>query len=159
MTKRKTTPHLPTGRPTGYRPEYAELVSKLAAFGATDRQMADVLQVTEQTFNNWKQAHPEFFESLKIAKDKLDSDVNQSLYRRAMGYSHKAVKIFYDKDLGKCVEHEYVEHYPPDSTALIFWLKNRQPHQWRDKQEISGPDGGDIPIELKISFVKSNGGN
>ncbi len=52
-----------------------------------------------------------------------------------MGYSHEAVKIFCDKD-GNITEAPYTERYPPDTAACIFWLKNRQPDKWKDKQDL-----------------------
>lgn len=131
----------PRGHPTHYRPEYASQAAKLCArLGATDADLAHFFDVTEQTINNWKTAHPDFFESLKGAKDSLDAQVEQSLFRRAMGWEHDAVKIITVADgnnNGSHVEQvPYVEHYPGETTAQIFWLKNRQPQRWRDKQEL-----------------------
>jgi hypothetical protein len=57
--------------------------------------------------------------------------VERSLYQRAVGYHHDAVKIFCKKD-GEIIEAPYVEHVPPDVTAQIFWLKNRDPAHCRD---------------------------
>ena len=56
-------------------------------------------------------------------------------YQRANGYSHPAVKAFLNRD-GNIVEHHYTEHYPPDPTSMIYWLKNRRPDRWRDVQSI-----------------------
>lgn len=107
--------------------------------GATDKELGDFFDVTEQTVNNWKTAHPEFFESIKSGKLKADAIVAHSLYHRAIGYKHDAVKIISVADgnnQGSHVEQvPYVERYPPDTTAAIFWLKNRRPAEWRDRQE------------------------
>jgi len=128
------------GRPTDYREDYPEKAYKLCLLGATDKQLADFFEVSEQTINAWKKAHPAFFESLKRGKDEADANVANSLYRRALGYSHDAVKIVANANTKE--EHivPYTEHYPPDTTACIFWLKNRQKSNWRDKteQEHSG---------------------
>jgi hypothetical protein len=53
----------------------------------------------------------------------------------------------------------YTEHCPPDTTACIFWLKNRRPDLWREKvlTEVSGPDGGPIPTQINVNFVKAGG--
>jgi hypothetical protein len=59
----------------------------------------------------------------------------KSLYHRACGYSHKAVKIF--QHGGQTIEHEYIERYPPDTAAAIIWLKNRRPQEWRDRMEVA----------------------
>ncbi len=125
----------PRGQPTKYKPEFCEQAAKLCKLGATDRELADFFGVRESTLNNWKVAHPEFMEALKRGKDESDNRVEQSLYRRALGYSHDAVKILMTKD-GDVYREEYVEHYPPDTVACIFWLKNRRPDAWRDKFDV-----------------------
>jgi hypothetical protein len=122
-------------RPSKYRPEFARQAKSLTALGATDRELANFFGVAESTLNLWKLNHRRFSESLKLGKDVADKRVEQSLYHRAMGYSHEAVKILMTKD-GDVYREEYVEHYPPDTTAAIFWLKNRKPAEWRDKQDI-----------------------
>ena len=128
------------GRPTLYREEYADKAFKLCLMGATDAKLAEFFEVNEDTINEWKKRHPEFSESLKRGKDDADAVIAASLYHRAKGYSHKAVKIFADPKSGAEQIVEYVEQYPPDTTAAIFWLKNRQRANWRDKteQEVSG---------------------
>jgi hypothetical protein len=125
---------MPAGRPTSYRPEYAAQAERLCRLGATDRELADFFEVSEQTINAWKEAHPEFLESLKRGKRESDANVADRLYQRAMGYSHEAVKIFMPSGADKPVYATYTEHYAPDTTACIFWLKNRRPDLWRDVQ-------------------------
>lgn len=133
------------GAPTLYRDEYAEQVYKLCLLGATDAELADFFNVTEQTINNWKKEHIEFFESIKKGKEIADSDIAESLYHRAKGYSHKEDKIFNNN--GEPLIVPTIKHYPPDTTAAIFWLKNRKPAVWRDKQEIDHTTGGE-PFNL-----------
>lgn len=123
------------GRPTKYQEQYAEQALKLCRLGATDKELADFFGVEEQTINNWKNAHPEFLESLKEGKTLADAEVADKLFKRATGYEHKAVKITASPD-GREHLTEYVERYPPDTTAAIFWLKNRQRDKWRDKQDV-----------------------
>lgn len=127
------------GRPTLYRPEYAEQVRKLARLGATDMEIADFFGVNVATIYRWANEHEDFCEARKNGKEAADERVERALYHRALGYSHDAVKIMVaDKTV---VREEYVEHYPPDTTAAIFWLKNRRPEAWRDKQEIDHRSG------------------
>lgn len=130
------------GRPSKFKPEFVDQARKLAQLGATDREAAEFFEVTESTLHLWKHTHPEFSEALKVGKETADARVEQSLYRRALGYSHDAVKIAINAE-GKVTEAPYTEHFPPDTTAAIFWLKNRKPAEWRDvkAQEISGPEG------------------
>jgi hypothetical protein len=62
--------------------------------------------------------------------------VERSLYERANGYTYDAVKIFMPAGAKKPVYAPYREHVPPDTTAAIFWLKNRDPAHWRDVQNV-----------------------
>lgn len=136
-------------RPSKFKPEFVEQATKLAQLGATDREVADFFGVEERTLNRWKHDHPEFCQSLKVGKESADQRVEQSLYRRALGYSHDAVKIAVNAQ-GEVTSVPFVEHYPPDTTAAIFWLKNRRPEEWRDvkAQEVSGPNGGAVPLTV-----------
>jgi hypothetical protein len=97
--------------------------------------MASFFEIDVATFNRWKNRHPAFCESLKNGKQMADSNVAAKLYHRALGYDCPATKFATFE--GQITDHEeYIEHHPPDTTAAIFWLKNRQPKKWRDKQEI-----------------------
>lgn len=145
------------GRPSSYRDEYAEQALKLCLLGATDAEMADIFGVSEQTLNAWKAAHPEFLESLKAGKAQADANVASRLYQRAMGYSHEAVKIMVVA--GEIKREMYTEHYPPDTAAGIFWLKNRRKQDWRDKidHEVAGKDGAPIQHNMQVTFVDGPG--
>jgi len=122
------------GAPSKYKEEYAEQAAKLCLLGATDKKLADFFEVSEATINNWKRDYPKFLESIKESKVLSDSEVVKSLYERATGYTHPEIHI--SNYQGTITKTETVKHYPPDSTAMIFWLKNRQPELFRDKQEI-----------------------
>lgn len=127
-------------RPTKYKKEYAQLAYNYCLLGATDVQLAAYFDVEEKTINNWKKSQPQFLQSLKDGKAKADANVALSLYQRATGYSHT------DTDIrvidGEIYMTEIMKHYPPDSTSMIFWLKNRQ-QDWKDKQthEVEMPEG------------------
>lgn len=122
------------GRPTKYNPDFNFQVEKLCKLGATDKEIADFFDVAESTINLWKEQHPEFSESIKAGKIQADANVAQSLYHRAIGYEHEDVDIrVVDKEI---VETPLIKYYPPDPTAAIFWLKNRQSAKWREKQEV-----------------------
>lgn len=136
-----------TGRPTKYRPEYDDLARNYCLLGATDAQLAQFFDVSVRTIETWKTAQPTFLQSLKEGKDLADAQVAMSLYRRATGYSHKAVKIFGNAQ-GESNVVEYVEHYPPDTTACIFWLKNRQRDNWRNRPEAEGTEGESLSITI-----------
>ena len=123
------------GRKSEYREEYAEQALKLCLLGATDKEIAEFFSVSEQTLNSWKKKFPQFLESLKKGKAVADANVASRLYSRAIGYDAKATKFATNE--GRITDKvEYIEHYPPVTTAAIFWLKNRQPAKWRDKKEV-----------------------
>ena len=123
------------GRKSEYRIEYADQALKLCLLGATDKELSEFFSVSEQTLNKWKKDYPEFLESLKKGKNIADANVASRLYNRAIGYNCKATKCATSN--GKITDSkEFIEHYPPDTTAAIFWLKNRQPEKWRDKKEV-----------------------
>lgn len=145
---------MPGGRPSKYRAEFVEWGRKLALLGATDADLARAFEVDEGTLNRWKAAHPAFRESLKGGKDQADAEVAEKLFHRAKGYSHEAVKIMQHE--GRVIEAPYTEHYPPDTTAAIFWLKNRRPDLWRDRvqQEVTGKDGAPLPV---VIYMPDNG--
>ena len=132
-------------RPTRYKAEYAEQALKLCILGLTDKEMGTFFDVSEQTINTWKQKHPEFLESLKDGKLMSDAEVTRKLFERATGYSHADVDIKVIS--GEIVQTELTKHYPPDTTAAIFWLKNRQPDKWREKKE------NDQPVELADALI------
>lgn len=134
------------GRPSKYKPAYAKQARKLCLLGATDDDLADFFGVTDTTIDTWKKKHPEFLASLKEAKKEANAKVVKSLFQRACGYEHEAVHFSaYEGDV---TETPYIKHYPPDTTACIFWLKNRDRENWRDRQqhEHTGADGELIQI-------------
>jgi hypothetical protein len=137
---------MPAGRPTVYKAEYAEQVEKLCLLMATDDEIADFFQVTQRTINRWKHDHPKFCQAITRGKVIADAEVGAALKHRAIGYSHKAVKIFMPAGADEPVYADYVEHYPPDTAAASLWLRNRQPGKWRDRHEHTGADGGPVMV-------------
>jgi len=124
----------PGGRPTKYKPEYAELAFNYCLLGATDEEMANFFEISVATLYNWKNDYPEFLEAIKNGKEKADAEVAKSLYNRAKGYEQEVVKVFQFQ--GQPIIVPVVEKVAPDTGAAMAWLKNRQPSKWRDKQDI-----------------------
>lgn len=139
-------------RPTKYKPEYADQARKLCLLGATDKELADFFEVCEDTINEWKNVHAEFSASVKKGKLQADAEVADRLYNRALGYEHDDVHP--SAYQGEVTLTPIRKIYAPDPTAAIFWLKNRQPKQWRDKQEIE--HGGKVSVEI-VRFGQGKG--
>lgn len=103
--------------------------------GATDDDMANFFGVSKQTLNKWKKDYPEFLDSLKKGKAIADSNVASKLYNRAIGYDFEETHTV--RKNGLVVGEKHIKkHQPADTTAAIFWLKNRQPQLWRDRKEL-----------------------
>ena len=119
-------------------PDGLTLLEAWARDGLTDEQLAHNMGISLATLYNWKRDHVEILDSLKKGKEVVDIEVENALLKRAMGYRYKesTKELVADEESGekvlkttKIVEKEVA----PDTTAQIFWLKNRKPEQWRDK--------------------------
>lgn len=140
----------PVGRPSKYDPAFVGLAHEACMAGATDEELADYLGIATSTLYEWKKAHPEFSEAIKSGKAPADAKVAAALYERALGaewVEEQAIKVKrVEYNNGKRVlETESVEvvevtrRAPPDTTAGIFWLKNRRPRHWSGS---GSPDDG-----------------
>lgn len=129
-------------------------VERLAELGLIDEEIAYAVGYTKRTIDNWKKDE-EFLTLLKRGKEKADSKVIKSLYERATGYSHKDVQMFCYQ--GIIVSKQYDRIYPPDPTSMIFWLKNRQPTKWRDKQDLELSGAVKTVSETTIFSLKPKG--
>lgn len=117
------------------------MIEGWARDGLTDEQIASNIGIGTTTLYRWKEEHREIRESLKRGKAVVDRLVENALLKRALGYKYKETtrELITDKETGhselvvtKIVEKEVV----PDTTAQIFWLKNRKPEEWRDKRDV-----------------------
>jgi hypothetical protein len=141
-TKRTTTrkakkqPQPKMGRPTVYRPEYAEQAAKLRRKGATIAEVSDFFEVSRDTIHKWRLIYDDFSDALKTPSLELDENVERSLYERAVGYTVQREKLF--NHYGKIIRGTYREHIPADINAALRWLSNRQPEKWRDKPQDQG---------------------
>lgn len=115
--------------------------------GLTDEQIAYNIGITAKTLYEWKKQYSEICEALKKGKEVVDRQVENALLKRALGYKYKEIKTEKTEE-GKKVTVT-VKEVVPDTTAQIFWLKNRKPDQWRDKRDIehSGEIGGVVIVD------------
>lgn len=140
-----------TGRTSKFDSLDLAFVEKLAKEGYTNEQLAKALGVGESTWYRWQADDREFREALKGWKDKSDEPMINALRRRGLGAT--CVEIKTSTVAGVETRHETIKEYPPDTAAAIFWLKNRQPDAWRDKQVIKlDLPKGITPVE-KCDFV------
>lgn len=111
--------------------------------GLTEEQIAANMGIGRSTLSAWKNQFPDIVEALKKGKEVFDRQVENALFKSAMGYFVEEERI---DDDGVTTIKKYIQ---PNTTAQIFWLKNRKPAQWRDKveTEISGKDGGAIQVQ------------
>ena len=118
--------------------------ASLARRGCSDKEIAEAFGVSERTVYNWKKAHPEFLQALNECKGKADEAVVESLYAKACGKAKRVTKKkrdVLDSDGRKVTLTEVIEEtLPPDTTAMIYWLKNRQPELWRDRPKQDDTD-------------------
>lgn len=126
-------------------PEGLTLLEGWARDGLTDEQIAGNIGINTSTLYDWKNKFPKISEALKKGKEVVDIEVENSLLKKAMGYTVDLVKTFkvrrveYNESGKKILEQEELVqgidqmHVPADTTAQIFWLKNRRPDKWRDK--------------------------
>lgn len=137
------------GRPTAYDPKFARQAKQLAALGATDLELAQFFEVSVRTLHRWKVQHAKFREALDIGKEAADLKVEDSLYKRAVGYTFDSEKIVVvDKEVQRI---ETLEHVPPDTKAAMFWLQNRRPGLWRSVNHIKHDveEGGELASWMK----------
>jgi len=142
------------GQPTKYKEIFVEQAYKVCQkHGYLDKDLADHFSVSVATINVWKNEYPKFIESIKKGKEEFDTDqVESALLKRAMGYDIIENKEESSSQGLKTTSTE--KHIASDTTAMIFWLKNRQPKRWRDKQEIE--HSGSIGMAERLVRARDN---
>lgn len=140
------------------------LIEGWAREGLTDEQIAEKLGIATSTLYDYKNKYSEFSEALKRGKEVIDFEVENALLKRALGYEYTEVTQertvrkdekgnvitdihglpCYEMVVTKTVKKEVI----PDTTAQIFWLKNRKPNEWRDKRDVE--HSGAISNEVNI---------
>lgn len=119
--------------------------------GLTDEQLAAKIGITTTTLYDWKNKYPVISEALKRGKEVVDVEVENALLKRAMGYEYTETRTETADD-GTVKTIVMQKTMPPDTTAQIFWLKNRRSAVWRDKQQVE--HSTDKPFEVNIKVVE-----
>lgn len=118
------------------------LIEGWARDGLTDKQISKNIGISESTLNDWKKKFPEFSESLKESKEIADRQVENALHKTALGFYYEEDMVTNQGDVVRVKKYS-----KPNTTAQIFWLKNRKPADWRDKQEIEQTNTN---IEIRV---------
>lgn len=146
-------------------PENLILLEGWARDGLTDEQIAHNIGISRKTLAEWKKKYSDISDALKKGKEIVDIQVENALLKKALGMKEtvkKAIKVREVKynDGKRVSEKEHIEYVdeevfvPPDTTAQIFWLKNRKPDKWRDKVENVNVADDDKVININICSTK-----
>lgn len=147
------------GRKKKYDESFPQQALELAEKGLTDKEISKQLGISTTVFYEYKNKIPEFSDALKRGKQPVDNDVENALLKKALGYDYEEqvteARISEDGTQHPAVVRKIKKHMPGDTTAQIFWLKNRMPKEWRDGKniELTGKDGDSLapkPIEITI---------
>lgn len=124
--------------------------------GLTDEQVFKNLGIGRDSFYRYKDKYSEFSDALKKGKEVADIEVENALFKRAIGYKYKEVIKEVKEIDGKKTTYvkEVIKEMPGDVVAQIFWLKNRKSSKWKDKQDIDIEDNN---VSITINGVKRNG--
>lgn len=138
-------------------PEGLLKIEGWARDGLTDEQVAGNIGIRAATLYEWKKKFPEISESLKRGKEVVDRQVENALLKRALGYEYEEVKEKFE--CGVMTERTVTKkEVAPDTTAQIFWLKNRKPEKWRDKPSYDDTSELDKLDEI-LKGLKDNAAN
>lgn len=134
--------------------------------GLTNEHIAEMMGIHRATLADWRNKYSDIDDALKKGKEVPDREIEEALFKKAKGFSVKVTKpikvkkITYDKVTGKKLKEEeqieYVEdeiYIAPDTTAMIFWLKNRKPECWRDKPEGNSEEQSEEAGVIEIPAV------
>ncbi|MED4135732.1 helix-turn-helix domain-containing protein [Priestia megaterium] len=131
------------------------LLEGWARDGLTEEQIAHNVGVSRSTLNDWKKKYPDISDALKKGKEVVDLQVENALLKRALGYEYEEVtqESQWNEKSNKyelVVTKRVKKRQAPDTTAQIFWLKNRRPDKWRDKQDVEHT--GDMDLNIVIDY-------
>ena len=134
-------------------PESLELIKGWARDGVTDKDIAHNIGIAENTFCRWKKRSPAIVEALRESKPVADRKVESALFRSALGYSYTEVTRERDDTGAMVVTKEVTKEVKPNTTAQVFWLKNRLPEIWRDHPELTADPNGNPLLSSLVALL------
>lgn len=139
---------------TKYSPVLCKVVKELANQGMTNVELCQFIGINTTTLLDWRRRYPEFDAAMKVGKEGPDERVKAAIFQRAVGYTATIKKGAIDKKTGEVREWTEEVHYPPDAVSCIFWLKNRQPRDWNDRQGAIETGFGDMSDAQLAALVR-----
>ena len=136
-------------------PESLELIKGWARDGVIDKDIAYNIGISENTFCRWKKRSPAILEALKAGKEVVDRKVENALVKSALGYQYTEVTRERDETGNMIITKEVVKDVKPNTTAQIFWLKNRLPKIWRDHPELFETIGDNPLLSSLVDLLKT----
>lgn len=132
---------------------YLEKIRRWRRDGLTEEQICNLLGVGVSTFARYKNDFEELREALKRGKEDLIGELEDSLYKKAMGFEYEEIDQFIEVVNGKEIKkiRKTTRHQAPDTGALAFALKNLAPEKWKDRREIGVSGGIDNVQRLEIT--------
>jgi hypothetical protein len=140
-------------------PDGLTMLEGLARDGLTDELICKKIGIGARTFYEWMERFPQMAQAIKKGKAPVDIQVENALLKRALGYEYEETITEVEELAGghqKKHIRKVMKHCPPDTTAQIFWLKNRRPDRWRDKVEQVQTVGNELLESLMQLERRSN---
>lgn len=133
------------GRELKYNDTFPEIAKKLAADGKREYKIAEELGISQRTYFEYKAKYPHFSQAIKSGQQEAIQTAEDSLFRRVTGFTYTETVI--EEEMGTVIKTKKTKKTVlPDPVSCIFYLKNKDPENWRDRQELSIPDGIGVKI-------------
>lgn len=133
-----------------YEPHFVEMARIMFGEGWTDEEFAEKTGVHRSTLYRWRAQHPEFAAACALGKETADDRVEKALYTRCVGYDRRTEKLFAHE--GNISRGETIEHIPPETKAIQYWLNNRRNGKWKTSSELTGKNGAPlVPADGPVS--------
>ena len=141
------------GPKTGYTPDCCDEARRACMLGATNEELAGLLGVSRATIHNWMEEFPDFKKAIEEGKVAADARVAEKLYQRAIGYERPATRFFANPE-GPPTQVDYTYHHAPDTSAAIFWLRNRRREDWREQVEHRHSTSHELLVVLEAARLR-----
>jgi transcriptional regulator with XRE-family HTH domain len=142
------------GPKTGYTPDCCDEARRACMLGATNEELAGLLGVSRATIHNWMEEFPDFKRAIEEGKVAADARVAEKLYQRAIGYERPATRFFANAE-GPPTQIDYTYHHAPDTSAAIFWLRNRRREDWREQVEHRHSTSHELLVVLEAARLRA----